>query len=127
MSAHHIEVTLSQDGKLTLDELPFSAGDTVEVIILGRQTKPNGREYPLRGQRITYVDPTEPVGGSEPVSVPDAKRHQSGRSEDLSKNADDLDEPIRADDPIFNIGRNPVSVGTSDASENHDKYLYGDE
>jgi len=31
-----------------LDELPFRAGDTVEVIILARQSKPNGREYPLR-------------------------------------------------------------------------------
>jgi hypothetical protein len=65
MSAHHIEITLAQDGKLTLDELPFHAGDTVEVIILGRQTKPNGREYPLRGQPITYVDPTDPVAEAD--------------------------------------------------------------
>jgi hypothetical protein len=61
MSAHHIEITLSQDGKLTLDELPFRAGDKVEVIILARQSKPNGHEYSLRGQPIKYMDPTVPV------------------------------------------------------------------
>jgi hypothetical protein len=61
MSAHHVEITLAQDGKLMLDELPFRAGDTVEVIILARQSKPNGREYPLRGRPIKYAEPTDPV------------------------------------------------------------------
>lgn len=60
-SAHHLEVTLSQDGKLVLDELPFRAGQTVEVIILASQPAANGREYPLRGKPITYVDATDPV------------------------------------------------------------------
>ena len=61
MSAHHVEITLSQDGKLMLDELPFRAGDTVEVIILARQPKSNGQEYSLRGTPIRYIDPTDPV------------------------------------------------------------------
>jgi hypothetical protein len=61
MSAHYVEITLSQDGKLMLDELPFRAGDTVEVIILSQQSRRNGREYSLRGKAIEYVDPTEPV------------------------------------------------------------------
>ncbi len=61
MSAHHIEITLSQDGKLLLDELPFRAGDKVEVIILARQSKPNGQEYSLRGKSIKYSDATDPV------------------------------------------------------------------
>jgi hypothetical protein len=65
MSTHHIEITLQQDGKLVLDELPFRAGDTVEVIILARKSKPNGREYPLRGQPIEYVEPTEPVAEAD--------------------------------------------------------------
>lgn len=65
MSTHHIEITLSQDGKLTLDELPFRAGDKVEVIILARQSKPNGQEYPLRGQPVTYVEPTDPVAQTD--------------------------------------------------------------
>jgi len=61
MSTHHVEVTLAQDGQLVLKELPFRAGDTVEVIILPRPLKANGREYPLRGQPIKYVEPTDPV------------------------------------------------------------------
>jgi hypothetical protein len=61
MSAHHVEVTLSQDGKLVLDELPFRAGQTVEVIILAGQPASNGREYPLRGKPIKYVGATDPV------------------------------------------------------------------
>jgi hypothetical protein len=65
MSAHHVEITLAQDGKLTLDELPFRAGDKVEVILLARESKPKGEEYPLRGQPIEYVDPAEPVWSSD--------------------------------------------------------------
>lgn len=61
MSAHHVEVTLSQDGKLELDELPFRAGETVEVIILASQPASNGREYPLRGKSIEFIDATDPV------------------------------------------------------------------
>jgi len=65
MSAHHVEVTLSQDGQLVIDELPFRAGQTVEVIILARQSNPNGREYPLRGKPIKYLDPAEPVAPAD--------------------------------------------------------------
>lgn len=32
---------------------------------------------------------------------------------------------IPIDDPIFDIGKNPVACGVPDASENLDKYLYG--
>lgn len=35
--------------------------------------------------------------------------------------------PIGARDPIFNIGKNPVNLGVTDASENLDKYIYGGE
>lgn len=65
MTAHHVEITLVQDGKLVLDELPFRAGDTVEVIVLARQSKPNGQKYPLRGQPIKYVEPTDPVAKTD--------------------------------------------------------------
>lgn len=33
--------------------------------------------------------------------------------------------PLVKEDPIFELGKNPVLCGISDASENHDKYLYG--
>ena len=34
--------------------------------------------------------------------------------------------PISPDDPIFSLGKNPVSLDIEDASENHDKYIYRD-
>ena len=66
MSVHRIETTLSQDGRLTLTELPFHAGDAVEVIILPRSPKADGgKDYPLRGTTIEYLDPTDPVAEEE--------------------------------------------------------------
>lgn len=32
--------------------------------------------------------------------------------------------PITKTDPLSQLGKNPVKCGVSDASENHDKYLY---
>jgi hypothetical protein len=62
MNAHRVEATLESDGKLTLSELPFQAGDTVEVIILARTAESDGRrQYPLRGKPVEYREPTEPV------------------------------------------------------------------
>ena len=33
--------------------------------------------------------------------------------------------PIAAEDPIWGMGKNPVKAGLLDASENHDRYIYG--
>ncbi len=33
--------------------------------------------------------------------------------------------PVITFDPILNLGKNPVECGVSDASENHDRYIYG--
>lgn len=35
--------------------------------------------------------------------------------------------PAGKDDPIYDIGKDPVASGVSDASENLDKYIYGGE
>ncbi len=35
--------------------------------------------------------------------------------------------PTGKDDPIHDIGRDPVACGVPDASENLDKYVYGGE
>jgi virulence-associated protein VagC len=32
--------------------------------------------------------------------------------------------PVRGDDPIFDLGREPLDLDMDDASENHDRYLY---
>ncbi|MEN3333352.1 MAG: hypothetical protein V7641_2717 [Blastocatellia bacterium] len=62
MNTHRTEVTLTEDGSLTLKNLPFHAGDSVEVIIVARSSKPGEQDrYPLRGTPIHYDNPTEPV------------------------------------------------------------------
>lgn len=33
--------------------------------------------------------------------------------------------PKTKDDPILELGKHPVFCGTSDASDQHDKYIYG--
>ena len=72
LQAHRIETTLTQDGKLTLDQLPFRAGETVEVIVLTNSVaqpveshnSPEDR-YPLRGTVIEYQNPFEPVAEAD--------------------------------------------------------------
>ena len=62
MSTHHRETKLKEDGKLTLNDLPFRAGETVEVILVSHspRTKSNN-PYALRGKPVRYIEPTEPV------------------------------------------------------------------
>jgi hypothetical protein len=75
MNAHKIEVVLTEDGTLTLQGLPFHAGDALEVIIL--ETKTLDRQAALKSQSDTnpyllhntqpyrYNDPTEPVASED--------------------------------------------------------------
>jgi hypothetical protein len=32
--------------------------------------------------------------------------------------------PVQVDDPIFDLGKQPISLDVEDASLNHDRYLY---
>jgi hypothetical protein len=62
MSTYHVETKLTEDGKLTLNDLPFHAGEAVEVIVMLRPPNPATVDrYPLRGKPIQYIEPTEPV------------------------------------------------------------------
>ena len=54
-----IETTIQQDGTLTLKDLPFHAGETVEVVVTPKSTPQNGA-YPLRGTQVIYTEPFEP-------------------------------------------------------------------
>lgn len=53
--------------------------------------------------------------------------HPRPRRRSLIDTPNDVERPLRRDDPIFDIGREPVACGITDASENLDKYLYGGE
>jgi len=70
MNAHKLAVTLLDDGTLHLKGLPFQAGDTVEIIILGQIQKevlsqPPQVNYPLQGTVLRYDDPFEPAVTTE--------------------------------------------------------------
>ncbi len=60
IKAHRIEATLTENGTLTINNLPFQAGDAVEIIILERHSRTlKSNPYPLRGTVIRYDDPFE--------------------------------------------------------------------
>jgi hypothetical protein len=62
MSEYRIEAVLTEDRTLIIKDLPFQAGDAVEVIVLPRPRAPKGHHrYPLHGTPIQYEYPTEPV------------------------------------------------------------------
>ncbi len=66
MVAHRVERTLNQDSKLMLDNLPFHAGETVEIIILSQSTHTQRQHsYPLRGTTLRYDRPTERTAQAE--------------------------------------------------------------
>jgi hypothetical protein len=66
MLAHRIEATVKRDKTLTLENLPFHAGERVEIIILSRPQQVSQQDlYPLRGTTIQYIDPTEPVAQND--------------------------------------------------------------
>ncbi|BAY62514.1 hypothetical protein NIES22_25880 [Calothrix brevissima NIES-22] len=63
MKAHRIKTILTEDGTLIVKDLPFQAGEAVEIIILESQTHPQpANPYPLRGkQPYRYDEPFEPA------------------------------------------------------------------
>ena len=56
MKAYRIETTLTENGTLTLQGLPFQAGESIEIIVLERPGKASDSKdsnpYPLRGTVI---------------------------------------------------------------------------
>ena len=67
MQAHRTETKLSEDGVITLRDLPFQRGESVEVIILpvAASPKTSVNRYPLRGTKVTLIGPTDPVAKSD--------------------------------------------------------------
>ena len=66
MQAHRAETTLSEDGVITLRDIPFLRGESVEVIVLPfSAVAAPGARYPLRGTPVTLLSPTEPVADAD--------------------------------------------------------------
>jgi hypothetical protein len=68
MNAHKIEVTLTENGKLVLENIPFKKGDKVEVIVLEHFCENNN--YSLRDrQPYQYDEPFESAVSPEDWEV----------------------------------------------------------
>ena len=61
LQAHRVETTLTLDGTLTLEHLPFRAGEEVEVIVLPQAAALPRSRYPLRGTPVDYQGPKTSV------------------------------------------------------------------
>jgi hypothetical protein len=62
MRAYKVRGHAGEDGSLTVENLPFPAGEAVEVIVLSEARKRKEQQrYPLRDTVIQYIDPTMPV------------------------------------------------------------------
>lgn len=62
MQVYAYELIMEKKGTLTLKNLPFSADEKIEVIIIPRSSRqPDEKRYPFWGKPITYLNPTDPV------------------------------------------------------------------
>ena len=62
LQAHRVETTLTENGALTLDHLPFQAGEAVEVIVMPKRLVPLSTDlYSLRGTPLRYDEPMDLV------------------------------------------------------------------
>jgi hypothetical protein len=63
--AHRIELLLVEDGKLSLENLPFRAGQAVAAIVLPAPQPATPGSHPLRGMVLRYDRPTEPAANTD--------------------------------------------------------------
>ncbi|MGH9843712.1 MAG: hypothetical protein ACREEM_33670 [Blastocatellia bacterium] len=62
MQAYRVETVVQSNGILMVENLPFAAGEKVELIILAQpHIAKESDKYPLRGTAYSYTDPSEPV------------------------------------------------------------------
>ena len=62
MRTYQIEKVIPKTGILTIETVPFQAGEVVQIIILGQDKRIDDLEaLPLAGSVLLYDNPTEPV------------------------------------------------------------------
>lgn len=63
MIAHKVEAIVDQNGSITITNLPFATGESIEIILVSKQlsqSKTNKRTT-LKGQVLKYSEPFDPV------------------------------------------------------------------
>ena len=69
-TAHREDAVLTEDGVLLLKNLPFRAGESVEVIVLPRTATPSPvKPFPLRGTVLRYEKPFAPAADASDWSA----------------------------------------------------------
>ncbi len=62
MQVYAYELTMGKKGTLVLNNLPFPAGEKIEVIIIPRpERQADEKRYPFWGKPIFYLNPTQPI------------------------------------------------------------------
>jgi hypothetical protein len=62
MDTYRVKTTVSKNRTLTIKDLPFQEGETVEVFVNRRNQKTQYQErYPLRGKPYRYSEPFNSV------------------------------------------------------------------
>lgn len=66
MNAYKVATTLTKDGVLLLEGLPFVSGDAVEIIVIEKSSEqiikqPTDLDSPLKGSVLRYDDPFGPA------------------------------------------------------------------
>jgi len=66
MQAHRTKAIVTENGSLTIEQLPFPAGEPVEVVVFPANDKsPREKRYPLRDTPIQFDDPIAPAAESD--------------------------------------------------------------
>ena len=68
MYAFSVQTAVKKGKRVEIKNLPFDEGDQLEVVLLRLptgKTGKTGKSYPLRGKRIRYDAPTEPVAAED--------------------------------------------------------------
>ncbi|MDJ0845959.1 hypothetical protein [Crocosphaera sp.] len=66
MNTYRLKIALTEKGKITLENLPFEVGQTVEIVISPQKKVPSSdNSLPLEGTVHYYDDPFEPVASDE--------------------------------------------------------------
>lgn len=65
MFAFSVQTSVKKGKRVEIGDLPFAEGDQLEVVLLRLPASRRGKRYPLRGARVRYDAPTEPVASTD--------------------------------------------------------------
>ena len=71
MHTLHVETTCTENGVITLRDLPIHAGESVDVVVIARSSVASAQDrHSLRGEPVEYLHPFEPVAENDWEAAP---------------------------------------------------------